>query len=249
MGVLRETAAAAPQRILLRAEVVSDRAPAVGHTRTVTVDTVVVELASKPSMGKSVTLRLSLPRLLDTIERTACVTAHLLGGDPGVPSGIELSLLHRSAEERADFADVLERLEKSAPRTGAHYRVLIVEDNAFIRDMFVYGVGRYFGGQHATVTVEVAENGEEAWKKLSAGPCDLAIVDHYLPVLDGSALIARIRREARLSGLPLVGMSGGGDEVREEMLGAGADLFLGKPVVLRDLFRTLERLASARAVA
>jgi CheY-like chemotaxis protein len=74
-------------------------------------------------------------------------------------------------------------------------------------------------------------------------------VDHYLPVLDGSSLLALVRRQEDLSTLPLVGISVGGIDVRESMLKAGADLFLSKPIVLRDLFSTLERLATQSAVA
>jgi hypothetical protein len=43
----------------------------------------------------------------------------------------------------------------------------------------------------------------------------------------------------------LVAISGGGPEARRAMLAAGCDLFLGKPVVLRDLFATIESLTAS----
>src|SRR5690606_18706374 len=70
----------------------------------------------------------------------------------------------------------------------------------------------------------------------------LAIVDFFLPGMDGAQLISRIRKEPRLAGLPVVAISIGGDAARDAFLAAGADVFLDKPVVVRDLLATLDRL-------
>jgi CheY-like chemotaxis protein len=238
-------------RILLRAEVVAGDDVAVGHTLSVSSDGAFIEIARRPEVGAKVRVRLSFPRLFQPVERAATVVAHVNGTGPGGPSGIEVELLHANAEERDVLERLMVRLERSAPRAGAdlRYRVLVVEDNAFIRDMFAYGVDKYFRTHHAQVTVEMAADGGEAWEKIREGSYDLAIVDHYLPVLDGTALLTRVRSEPRLADLPIVGISVGGSDVREAMLGAGADLFIGKPVMLRDLFETLERLATAQAGA
>jgi CheY-like chemotaxis protein len=53
-----------------------------------------------------------------------------------------------------------------------------------------------------------------------------------------------MRSEPRLAEMPVVAMSVGGSEARAATLAAGADLFLDKPLVLKDLFSTLERLNS-----
>ena len=45
--------------------------------------------------------------------------------------------------------------------------------------------------------------------------------------------------------MSIVGMSVGGEGARRAMLGAGADIFLAKPIVLKDLFCTLEFLMDA----
>jgi CheY-like chemotaxis protein len=77
---------------------------------------------------------------------------------------------------------------------------------------------------------------------LADGTYDLAIVDYYLPELNGAQLVKRMRAEPRLAAVPIVAVSVGGTEARDATLAAGADLFLDKPLVLKDLFATLERL-------
>jgi CheY-like chemotaxis protein len=240
---------AGAHRILLRAEILDGDDRGVGHTLLLSSTDAFVEIDRRPTLGSEVRVRLSFPRLFHSVEQLARVVSHVSPDGPGTPSGIEVDFVFASPQEQTRFATVVARLDRDVPHTHADdaYRVLLVEDSEFIRDMFVYGVGRYFRSHKATVTIETAADGEEAWSKLVAGDYDLAIVDHYLPVLDGASLFARVRREPKLAALPLVGVSVGGSDVREAMLAAGADLFLGKPIVLRDLMRTLERLATAEA--
>jgi CheY-like chemotaxis protein len=126
------------------------------------------------------------------------------------------------------------------------YRLLLVEDNLLIKDMFAHGLRRYFEGRGQQVTVDHASDGQEALAMLRAEKYDLVIVDYYLPVMDGAGLVARARQEPALAGLPIVAISIGGPEARDATLAAGADLFVDKPLVLRDLFALLERLAQRR---
>jgi two-component system sensor histidine kinase and response regulator WspE len=155
-----------------------------------------------------------------------------------------VALSFDSDEERARMTALLRTMRDEPPAVAPQrqFHVLLVEDNHLIRDMFSYGIQKYFRGRENGVTVEHAPDGATAWKMLAEGACDLAIVDYYLPELDGAALVTRVRAEARLAGLPVVAVSVGGSEAREAMMTAGADLFLDKPLVLKDLFATLERL-------
>jgi CheY-like chemotaxis protein len=119
---------------------------------------------------------------------------------------------------------------------------LLVEDNNMIRDMFAYGVEKYVRKNESTVTVDFADDAEHAWDMLHEKRYDLAIVDYYLPHSNGAELVTRIRRDPAVHDVPVVAISVGGATAREASLGAGADLFLDKPVVLRDLLTTLARL-------
>jgi CheY-like chemotaxis protein len=236
-----------PRRLLLRAEVVMPTAHFVAHTLSISQRGVFIETESAPRVGTELRLRLSFPRLVAPIELGARVMSTMRSGGPGDPSGIEVEFDQEDRPRVLHLMSSLDAVPSYRP-PEKRYRVLLVEDNDLIQQMFAYGVDRYFRGKATSVTVDIACDGGQAWSMLRGRGYDLAIVDHYLPVLDGSSLLALVRREEDLSTLPLVGISVGGTEVRESMLKAGADLFLSKPIVLRDLFLTLERLATQPTV-
>ena len=231
------------RRLLLRAEVTIATEQFVAHTLSISQRGVFIETDHTPRIASDVRLRLSFPRLLAPIELGGQVLSLARSSGPGDPSGIDVEF---DPQDRPRVQQLLASLDAmpSYHPPARRYRVLLVEDNDLIQEMFAYGVERYFRDKSTSVTVDVASDGGQAWAMLREGGYDLAIVDHYLPVLDGSSLLALVRREEELSTLPLVGISVGGSDVREGMLKAGADLFLSKPIVLRDLFFTLERLAT-----
>jgi CheY-like chemotaxis protein len=235
------------RRLLLRAEVVMPTAQFVAHTLSISPRGVFIETDYAPRIDTEMRLRLSFPRLVAPIEFVARVMYRVRSAGPGDPSGIEVEF---DQEDRPRVLQLLSSLDSmpSYRPPARRYRVLLVEDNDLIQEMFAYGVDRYFRDKATSVTVDIASDGGKAWSMLLAGGYDLAIVDHYLPVLDGSSLLALVRRQEELATLPLVGISVGGNDVRERMIKAGADLFLSKPIVLRDLFFTLERLATQPAV-
>jgi CheY-like chemotaxis protein len=152
----------------------------------------------------------------------------------------------RAAREAGANVDALAAAASAA--TLNRYRCLLVEDNRFIRELFTYGMHRYRTTRGADLTLELANDAEGAWEMLGRERFDMAIIDHFLPAQTGAQLIARIRAEPRLSEIPVVAISVGGPEARQEAMGAGADLFLDKPVVLRELFSTLDKL-TARCAA
>jgi CheY-like chemotaxis protein len=131
-----------------------------------------------------------------------------------------------------------------SPDASGPFRCLLVEDNIFIRDLFVYGIRRYGRDRERLVTVEIAEDADTGWRMLEKGGYDMAIIDYFLPTRTGAELIAQIRGDARIADMPLVAMSVGGKEARDATITAGANLFLDKPIVMRELFVTLDRMTS-----
>ena len=112
----------------------------------------------------------------------------------------------------------------------------LVEDSRIAGQAFEYCVCKFFGdGHRPRVEIDVAETGDDAWSRLHASRYDLAIIDFFLEHGTGAELIARVRQDTGLAGLPVLAISVGGNEAREKSLAAGADLFLDKPLVLRDL--------------
>ena len=108
--------------------------------------------------------------------------------------------------------------------------VLIVEDNADIREMYA----RYFHGQG--YKTHTAGDGLEALA--CAGACDpeLILLDLELPEMDGWELARRFRADPRTRSVRIVAVSGHAElSARMRALSAGVDLFVPKPVTPADL--------------
>lgn len=102
-------------------------------------------------------------------------------------------------------------------------RVLIVEDEASVRDVLVRALAEY--------DVIEAEDAEGALDLMVVGPVDLVITDIALPRMDGCALVARLRD--RWPEIPVLAISGyfGDRDVQEFEF----DGFLDKPIDLQEL--------------
>lgn len=125
-------------------------------------------------------------------------------------------------------------------------RVLIVEDNPVIRDLFLLGMNKLKSQLPGDPIIEVqqAEDGAQAWTLLVKGGVDLLVVDLYLPVLNGLDLIKRLRDNDGLKDIKILAISASIQDARDRSLGAGADQFLQKPLRLTDLMLALKELVA-----
>jgi DNA-binding response OmpR family regulator len=235
-------AAANSERFIVRAELRADDETVISYGFDLTASSVFVVTEWNAPIGTSVALRLSFPTILDPIDLVARISDIRVAGEPGEPGGIRLSF-----DEDEAGARVMAQLERgdAAGVSDRPYRVLLVDDSWLIRDMFAYGTAKFFERPGA-LAIDHAEDAEEAWGKLAKSTYDLVIVDYFLPFEDGASLIARLRADARLSRTPIVAISVGGRDAREATISAGADVFVDKPLVFRDLFNTLRVLADRR---
>jgi DNA-binding response OmpR family regulator len=239
--------------LVLRAEIVAQSAePIVTNTLSLSEQRAWVASDSLEGPGSEVLVRISFPGLLHPISLRARIDEVCDASGLGAPRAVALRFVFASESERRRIAALYARasgtVSADAP-ASLRYRILLVEDNSMIRDMFAYGVDRYFRTKNATVAIDLAADGERAWQMLidtrrTGAPYDLAIVDYFLPVSDGAALVARMRADPAFARVPVVAISVGGVDARSATLGAGADMFLDKPVVIRDLFSTLARLTT-----
>src|SRR5689334_6382891 len=136
-----------------------------------------------PPIDTAVSVRLSFPKLVEPVELAARVSGVRTAGNPGEPGGIVLAFEDRARAAAAVLAARVRRLCASARLKHAEattYRVLLVEDNALIRDMFTFGMMRSFQPP-SVVTIEHAEDAARAWGKLGEARYDLVIVDFFLP--------------------------------------------------------------------
>lgn len=239
MGISGERSA------ILRAEILRDGHVEITCAIEMTETSVFLITESLPPLGEWVQVHLSFPRMLRPLIVDAVVTRIRMGGGPGSPAGFFADFEISSEQLRARISEVARRLR---PTTGAlanrELSILLVEDNQLLRDTFAYAFERYFRSRAASLKLLRASTAAEAWELVDPGT-DLLLVDHGLKEDSGTNFISRIRGDERLGRAFIVGMSGGGATARKEMLDGGADLFLDKPIVLKDLFLTLEFLTGS----
>ena len=192
------------------------------------------------SVGDRVRLMLSFPGLFKPVGIEGTVRWMREGDDTGV--GVEFD----EGDGRDAVAALIERIRARDPELVSRLiRVLVVEDNPHVARLIRAGMmgssERYFG-QRLAFNFRTVANGREALDALENEPFDALIVDIYLPILDGSSVIAHVRASERLRHLPIIAVSAGGDGAREEARAAGADFFLPKPMRLRQILESMAQL-------
>ena len=116
----------------------------------------------------------------------------------------------------------------------SHLSILLVEDNADVREMTVEFLHEL---NHAVIAVASAE---DALVALAADRFDLVMTDVSLPGMSGLALMKRLRETDPSQRVVIV--TGYGDDFRDRWMGDGVGV-LGKPYDLATLERTLDALA------
>ncbi len=130
-------------------------------------------------------------------------------------------------------------------RDRAAARILVVDDNADLRNYVAGLLGRSFAH------VETATHGAEALASARALPPDLILCDVMMPVMDGFALVRALRDDPRTRTVPIILLSArAGAEAAEQGLDSGADDYLVKPFAGRELLaRVRSQLEMARVRA
>jgi two-component system OmpR family response regulator len=111
---------------------------------------------------------------------------------------------------------------------GAVPTILLVDDEANIRDVVQYALSR------EGFTTKIAKDGQEALSVFAEGGIDLVILDVLMPELDGLSVCRKLRESK--STVPIIFLSSRGEEV-DRILGLelGGDDYLPKPFSPREL--------------
>jgi len=116
-------------------------------------------------------------------------------------------------------------------------RVLVAEDNPLNFELVLDVLE---GGGHE---VTWAQDGEEAVRLARAGRFDILLVDLHMPKLDGLAVVRLLRADARFAALRIIALTADAmPGVREELMAAGADSYLTKPLDIPGLISAVELL-------
>ena len=86
----------------------------------------------------------------------------------------------------------------------------------------------------------LAENGQVAPDTIDSRPFDAVLMDIQMPVMDGLTAARALRERFSADELPIITMTAhatSGD--REKSLAAGMNAHITKPIVLNELFETL----------
>jgi two-component system alkaline phosphatase synthesis response regulator PhoP len=122
-------------------------------------------------------------------------------------------------------------------RTATRYRVLVVEDDADIRELIRYNLA------DEGFAVDEAADGAQALERMQRRMPDLIVLDLMLPGMPGLEICRRIRSTPATAQLPVLIVTAKGTEV-DRILGLemGADDYVVKPFSPRELVARVKAL-------
>jgi CheY-like chemotaxis protein len=201
----------------------------------------VVQTSRVLDPGSPLQLGLSFPGLVEPLVVEAIVRTV---GEPrdGQDSWLEVELLTTALTRLATLVPRIRERDRRVVMPVVN--VLIVEDNRHVSELVTSGLAASARREVRDVmfTFQTADNGGAALELLKHKKFDAAIIDIYLPVLDGSTLIRQMRTTLGFTRMPIIGISGGGVSAQAAAVRAGATVFLDKPVRLRHLIDAMRGL-------
>jgi CheY-like chemotaxis protein len=114
--------------------------------------------------------------------------------------------------------------------------ILIAEDNLVNRELLREML------EARNYRVAEARDGKEALAKIDEIKPDLVLLDINMPVLDGFAVIRRIREHPTFHRVPVLAVTAYAmKEDRERILNAGFNSYIAKPIDSAALFKELKK--------
>lgn len=114
--------------------------------------------------------------------------------------------------------------------------ILLVEDDRSVRRYLEVTLIR------SGYRVLTASDGLEAMKVALSAPVDVVITDAIMPNLSGQQLAAFLRQNPKLSGIPIVLLTGQENRTAAAIADGSIDAFLNKPVKAEELKSCIEKL-------
>ncbi len=119
--------------------------------------------------------------------------------------------------------------------------VLIVDDDPTVRRILAKLLEKRFGA-----SVREAADGFAGYMAVETDRPDLVLLDVSMPIVDGPAMLEKLRGDERFATLPVVVISAAGErDVVLRMIELGVRDYLRKPLNLTAVQKRLERLFPA----
>jgi DNA-binding NtrC family response regulator len=127
----------------------------------------------------------------------------------------------------------LEQLEELAQQRGRPFKLLIVDDEQWVREVF-----QQFCKLSSVFEVELAPNGAEAVEKVKTDRYDLITLDIIMPEMSGLDALTAIKKLS--PGVPVVVITGNATDKLVKQAGVnGACRVMYKPVALEEFLTGL----------
>ncbi|HEX4646290.1 MAG TPA: response regulator transcription factor [Verrucomicrobiae bacterium] len=123
-------------------------------------------------------------------------------------------------------------------------KILVVDDEPDAVELIKFNL------KAAGYEIATAADGDEALKKARSLLPDLIVLDLMLPEVDGLEVCKILRRDTRVSGIPIIMLTAKAAEI-DRVLGLelGADDYVTKPFSPRELVLRIKRLLRSEAAA
>ncbi len=197
-------------------------------------------------IGESLTLHVSFPGLLETVElpvRVGWLRPAAISMPAGVGVNISSDVGHRRLAEI-----VLTVLRPKVVERGRPFKIVVAEDNPTMTRSFERVLNTLSTVARMQLDVRFAGDGFAALRIIQAEGADLVISDAYMPVLDGFRLVEQVRAMSEYHAMPFIMVTAGDEEEEEAAAKIGVDAFLRKPLQLGELLETIACLVAARAL-
>jgi len=229
----------------------SDRKQVADATENLSRGGLFIQTEQPWQVGDVVPLALSFPGLLDPIEIVGRVTWIRPALGTGV-GGVGIAVQTDADRKRLEKLLALSTegggsKEQAVPATG--FRVLIVEDNPHIIEMYSYVLKKLAANDlqgRVPLEVHFAPDGHHALNQLKDTTFNLLMTDLYMPVMDGFQLVEKVRHDEKLKKIPIVAISAGGRDAQEKAMSVGVDIYLRKPVRFAEVLETVKRLLNIK---
>lgn len=132
------------------------------------------------------------------------------------------------------------RADRSRPEIDDRATVLVVDDDRDVRDI----LGHYFTAKG--YRVETAESADGLFGTLERANPDIVLLDLMLPGEDGRSVLNRLRASPSWGELPVIMITATHDTGALQRLRAGTDGWFEKPLDLRALLESVDRLIGHR---